>query len=37
MDYCFRYPISLAREKVRNVEEGEYGKYHRERFYSTWW
>ncbi|MGM0365040.1 MAG: J domain-containing protein [Actinomycetota bacterium] len=37
LDYCYRYPISFARQKVRIVEEGEYNKYHRERFYDTWW
>ncbi|MFO7929624.1 MAG: DnaJ domain-containing protein [Candidatus Humimicrobiaceae bacterium] len=37
MDYCFKYPVSFNREMVRNLEDGEYIKYHRERFYDTWW
>ncbi|MCG9479987.1 MAG: J domain-containing protein [Actinomycetia bacterium] len=36
MDYCLKYPISFSRERVKDVEEGEYQKYHQDRFYSTW-
>ncbi len=37
MDYCFKYEISFSLEMVRKVEDGEYIKHHREKFYHRWW
>ena len=36
MNYCLRYPISFDKDKVKDVEEGEYLKYHLRRFYDGW-
>ena len=36
INYCIRYPISFTRDKVKNIEEGEYQKQHFDRFYSGW-
>jgi curved DNA-binding protein CbpA len=36
MNYCNRYPIFLGKEKVKDVEEGEYTEDHLRRFYDGW-
>jgi len=36
MDYCTKYPISFGKEKVKDVEEGEYIEDHLRRFYDGW-
>jgi len=36
MNYCNRYPISFKKEKVKDVEEGEYIEDHLRRFYDGW-
>jgi len=37
MNYCSKYPISFDRNKVRQLEEGEYVEDHLRRFYDGWW
>ncbi|MDD5659802.1 MAG: DnaJ domain-containing protein [Actinomycetota bacterium] len=36
MNYCLKYPISLNRDKVKDVEDGEYIEDHLKRFYDGW-
>ena len=36
MDYCMKYPISFDKDKVKDVEEGEYIEDHLRRFYDGW-
>lgn len=36
MDYCLKHPISFRREKVKDIEEGEYAEDHLRRFYDGW-
>lgn len=36
MNYCSKYPISFTKDKVKDVEEGEYIEDHLRRFYDGW-
>lgn len=36
MNYCLKYPISFNKDKVRDVEDGEYIEDHLRRFYDGW-
>lgn len=36
MNYCNKYPISFGKDKVKDVEEGEYIEDHLRRFYDGW-
>jgi len=36
MNYCIKYPISFIKDKVRDVEDGEYNEDHFKRFFDGW-